>query len=187
MTFAAIITFIRGPWGRLGLLLLAVIAIALSYAWAFKQGVAHEQKAQEARVAAAKQHVTKVNAKGTSIATEVKQQHDQAVAKIEWRTKTIIEKVPYYVTVQADSRCTVPAGFVSLWNQAATGSAEPAPTPGGNDAPSGVQLSDVLTADVENYGIAHSLRAEVIAWRTWYSRLRAEWATMYATTPTPTP
>lgn len=69
---------------------------------------------------------------------------------------TIREQVPVYVTAKADAGCTVPLGFVVLYDAAVTGS-EPQSVaaaygigPGDVDRPSGVTLSKVGAVSVSN-------------------------------------
>jgi hypothetical protein len=83
-------------------------------------------------------------------------------------TKTLVEKVPVYVTKLADSRCVVPAGFVqhyvAAWGMPAVPGIADRPV----DADSGIPLSRVESVTTENAGICREARAESAAWRAWY-------------------
>lgn len=91
------------------------------------------------------------------------------VERIVYRDgKTIIQKVPEYVTVKADAACTVPMGFVSLHDHAVraanlgektaplgadAASASPAdalPVPEWADLPAGLPISAVAAVATQN-------------------------------------
>jgi hypothetical protein len=84
-------------------------------------------------------------------------------------TQQITKEVPIYVSEKADTQCVIPTGFVSLWNRStsdpATGSdTSPAPEAGVVfDAPSGVALSAVAAAAIENHAAYWELRTEITA------------------------
>jgi hypothetical protein len=83
-------------------------------------------------------------------------------------TKTLVEKVPVYVSKTADSRCVVPVGFVHHYGAAWGVSAIPDAAGQSLDADSGVPLSRVESVTTENAGICREARAESAAWRAWY-------------------
>lgn len=83
-------------------------------------------------------------------------------------TKTLVEKVPVYVSKLADSRCVVPVGFVQHYGAAWGVSAIPDAAGRNLDADSGVPLSRVESVTTENAGICREARAESAAWRAWY-------------------
>jgi hypothetical protein len=92
-------------------------------------------------------------------------------------TRTITERIPYYVTAKSDAACPVPVGLVELHNQAATGQPASVPTSSSvdRDAPSRVALSELTRVIVHNYGVSQELEAEVVAWRTWYQLQARAW------------
>ena len=96
--------------------------------------------------------------------------------RIRTVTQTIIKEVPVYVTNEADDRCTVPDGAVRLLDAAASGN-PPAPyAPGESpDAPSGHDLSGVVSSVVNNYGYTHELEATVKGWQDWYAQVVKDW------------
>jgi len=66
------------------------------------------------------------------------------VRVVEQEARVITKEVTKYVTEKADRECTVPAGFVRLWDRPLNLSADANdPAPGGNDAPSGLALSAI--------------------------------------------
>ncbi len=108
-------------------------------------------------------------------ATVAKEITDQTT-QVRYVTKTLLEKVPIYVTPEADSRCIVPVGAISLLNAAARGEAEVAgPAGGPYEAPSGISLAALTDFGVYNLGVGHELLTEVLGWRRWYTLHRDEW------------
>lgn len=108
------------------------------------------------------------------------------VERIVYRDgQTIIKKVPEYVTVEADSNCTVPMGFVSLHDHAiraanmaeedATSDTDPGsatagddlPVPEWADFPAGVPLSKIEEISIQNataYRILKARHAKLAQW-----------------------
>ena len=174
---AGAIAFIRSPLGVY--LLIGLAAVALMFTvnkCGYDNGVEHQRAEYAKALEAARKAVVKREAKAETITGAVKA--DVVQRQIEYRTitKTLIRKVPEYVSIQADDRCVVPAGFVGLHDSAAAGSPSLPIAPGGSlDAPSGVELSAVAETLVGNYGIAHQWRAEALGWRTWYAQQKAAW------------
>lgn len=169
--------FFKTDPGRYVLIALAVIiALLVLGKCQFDRGVKHEQAAQAERLKKAEKAVAKREVKAEKITSEVRA--DVAEKQIEYRTvtKTLVKEVPKYVTVQADAKCVVPAGFVSLHDSAASGSPS-LPVGAGRslDTPSGVELSAVAETLVTNYGTAYQWRAEAEGWRRWYAEQKAEW------------
>jgi hypothetical protein len=82
-----------------------------------------------------------------------------AQRKIETVTKTIIQRIPTYVTREADAACPIPLGFVRAFDAAASGDpaagdAYRAPEP--DAAASGVVLSEIATVSAGNAGACHA-------------------------------
>lgn len=170
--------FLKSPLGRqIGLFLAALALLIGLNRCGYQDGVKHEQDAQAARVAKAQKAVVKREKKADAISTNAGKSLERVRIETRYRTKTITERIPIYVTSQADAQCVVGAGFVGLWNQAASGrEAELAGLASGSlDAPSGVRLSDVLAGTVANFGIAYDWKAEAMTWRAWYGAQKAAW------------
>lgn len=91
-------------------------------------------------------------------------QYVDRVREVRVKGDTIIQKVPVYVTAQADAACTVPVGFVRLHDAAATNTAPDDPSD--SDAqPSGVALSAVAATVADNYTAYYELAARFDALR----------------------
>lgn len=115
--------------------------------------------------------------KAATITEGVGQTVETQRERVRVETRTIIEKVPVYVTVEADRLWTVSAGFVRLHDAAASGSASALSDSAGEsvDAPSGVAPSAVAETVAGNYGQCLEWRATVIGWQDWYRQQRAAW------------
>lgn len=93
------------------------------------------------------------------------------VTVIRERGQTIVREVPTYVTPAADTRCTVPAGFVSLHNAAAQGAVPDPAAAGSADAPAaGVALSTVASTVAANYTTCHANAQQLISLQQWVSQ-----------------
>ena len=173
----AVLAFVRSPLGRYLGIALAVILLLLGVRQCgFTAGVRQELgKEAKAQAEAARQLAAQAAAQA-SRTQALAAQLAAAQADNQTRTQTLIQKVPYYVTRNADRACTINRGFVQLWNHGAGGPGAAADAPGGPvEAPSGVALSDVARADAANYGVAYDWRAEALTWRAWGADLIAHW------------
>lgn len=174
----AALAFLRSPVGRSLLIGLAVFALVLGlYAAGRHDGTRAEQRAEAARAAAAAKAVARREVRAQTITDQAAGALTKTRVEIQYRTRTLIQEVPIYVTPQADRDCTVPVGFVRLHDAAASGDPPGLPGPAGGpvDAASGVALSAVAETVVANYGAAFDWRAEALTWRAWYAAQKAAW------------
>lgn len=149
-------------------LLAAGAIVGAAYAWHRSEVNAEVErintKATEQRRAEVAEFVVDMSARN------LKQREANEAEKraLQESTKTLVEKVPVYVTKLADSRCIVPVGFVQHFETAWGVSALREPAGRNVDADSGVPLSRVESVTTENAGICREARAESAAWRAWY-------------------
>ncbi|HXQ16901.1 MAG TPA: hypothetical protein VN814_19995 [Caulobacteraceae bacterium] len=96
---------------------------------------------------------------------------DQAAQdRVRTVTRTLIEKVPVYVSATTDARFPLPVGFVRLHDAAAAGDDLPAVAPGADgadDAASDVAASAAATVIVGNYGACHADQARLAELQAW--------------------
>jgi len=91
-----------------------------------------------------------------------------AETKVVTVTKTILKKVPVYVTKEADAHCIIPVGFVRLHDAAANGVPSLPDTSGKpDDAASGVELSDIASTVADNYGTYNEVKAQLEGLQSW--------------------
>lgn len=127
--------------------------------------------AKAARAVVASTHKAAVVTEGVTQATEARRE----AVRTEYRT--IIERIPVYVTPEADRAVSVPVGFVRLHDAAAGGSAATLSDRAGEpaDTPSGVALSAVAGTVVGNYAQCRDWREQLIGWQDWYAAQAAAW------------
>lgn len=92
-----------------------------------------------------------------------------------------------YITSVGNAGCTVPTGFVQLYNLSLQeGTAYAGPTSAASlalagtsfsayDAPSGLSLSDVARVIVVNNNAAVANRALVLGWQNWYAGVKSDY------------
>lgn len=88
------------------------------------------------------------------------------------RGRTIIRKVPVYVTHHDDARCTVNTGFVSLWNDA-NRLQVPIPATRADEGASKVELSDVAAEHASEDGICHATSWRLRQLQSWTAQQAA--------------
>lgn len=144
------------PW-----LLALAFTLGFSSSWYLKNLQASKQ---ELKVV---ERVVTVERKSAEVSAKVDQKHTEAVAKVRTITKTILKEVPVYVTQKVDANCTIPVGFVSVFNASANGEVPPAPGTVNESAASEVVLSEVATAAVENHGSYHEVAQQLRDLQSW--------------------
>lgn len=88
------------------------------------------------------------------------------------RGATITQEIPAHVTAQADARCAVPAGFVSVHDAAAQNLPLAGPA-GDPDAPAeGLALSAVATTVAGNYTTCHENAEQLTALQDYVRALQ---------------
>lgn len=164
------------PWIMLGALV-ALVGVGVG---GFQFGVKYESGASAQKERMALTYIADLKDKQRAEVDKIRSDKDAEIVELEKQlllarenirivTRTITKEVPVYVTQEADARCVVPVGFVSLWNRSTADPADsgnPAAAPEAGvvlDAPSGVALSAVAEAAVENHGAYWAVVNEVKA------------------------
>jgi len=156
---SALSFFARPP----GSYIACVLAAALGIWW-----YGHHQynngylAAQEEAAGAARPIIVKQD----KITHDVVTKYVTVRAQDEAKTIIRIKEVPIHVTEKADAACVVPLGFVRVFNDAAHGPVPPAAA-GTDDAPSGVALSEVAQASVQNAGEYDAIADQMRALQDW--------------------
>jgi hypothetical protein len=115
-------------------------------------------------------------AKAAQITEDISKHVAQREAEVRTVTRTIVEKVPVYVTAETDRLYDLPLGFVRLHDAAALGTpAVPFGAGESPDTPSLVEPSTGITVIAGNYGQCHVWREQVIGWQAWYAEQKAVW------------
>ena len=154
-----------------GVALAIIIAIPIVDHRAYNRGKNDEVAAQSLRNALAATKAREKTDKASDASSKVGVTVEAATVKERVVTQTLIREVPRYVTVVSDAKCVVPAGFVRLHDQAATGLLPQASDAPGEpfDAPSGVALSAVGSTVVANYGSCREDAERLRGWQAWYA------------------
>jgi hypothetical protein len=117
------------------------------------------------------EHVVYRERAAADVTQRIGEQAATRQAEIRYVTRTLVEKVPVYVTAEADRTCVLPVGFVRLHDEAAAtpgeGDAIPEPAGGAYDQPAGVACSAAAETIVANYGDYHAVAAQLTALQTW--------------------
>jgi hypothetical protein len=164
-----------GGWSAAPLATAAAIAFAAAFIWQSARidgwplvggGLKAQVATLEQQIAAAQLSdanaaaaVLMARQKAADAANGEARAHLEARAASESRIRTIIKRVPVYVSAKSDSACVVPWGFVRLFDAAASG-ADPdfvaaAVAPGQpDDAPSDVTLSEAVALLATDLGHA---------------------------------
>lgn len=145
-----------GRWLFLAGLMAALI---VGYgAWATRQqAIGYERAHDEFRAQA-----TRTDLQRARLAEPVVIAQEAAQVRIRTVTKTLIEKVPVYVPLDA---CPLPGGFRLLHDAAATDGV--LPDPAGRLDAGAVPAQDAAATVVENYGIARANAAQLVWLQAW--------------------
>jgi len=129
----------------------------------------HDWRDAAAELAAARSAVAVVQ-RQAAVSQQVAVASQQAQDHVRTVTRTLIQKVPAYVSPTTDARYPLPWGFVRLHDAAVAGVdlSAAAPGPGGpDDAPSGIAASAAAAVIVANYGDCHADQARLAALQAW--------------------
>lgn len=111
--------------------------------------------------------VTEIKTAQSSISAQVGTQYINVIHQVMVKGDTIEKKVPIYVPIQADSKCPIPNGFVSVWNAANSGSTLPDVPDSTMSATSRVKLSDIATEHTAEATYTHQLETQVNTLIDW--------------------
>jgi hypothetical protein len=80
---------------------------------------------------------------------------------------TIVQRIPIYVTAQADAACVLPRGFVRLHDAAAQGAEVPVSAGAADAQPSGIALSAATGVVVDNYTTCRGVAEQLKSLQAW--------------------
>ena len=176
-TLVAVWRFLKTPLGHALFFASGLMIIgALVYQGGVSSGVDREKAAEVKRVAVATREAARAAKASVAISSRAQQALNAALNHNVALTYQLQQKVPTYVSSQADRRCVISRGYVELRNAAGAG-VDPVPAGAGGsvDADSGLVLSDLARNDITNAAAFHAAVAEVTAWRDWYVAQAALW------------
>lgn len=165
-------TLLLRYWWALALTALAALLLIQAQR---NQIIRADLKATHAQLATARADLRKAN-RAATITASVSSDVERRQVEVRYVTRTLIEKVPVYVTAEADRRYPLPVGLVRLHDEAAAGHS---PVPGGagelDDAPSDIAPSTLGRTLVANYGDYYTCREQVRGWIDWYQQQKQVW------------
>lgn len=130
-----------------------IAGMKTEYATAKTEAVTAALKVERARAV--------VTAK-SSVEAELHQQEIRTV------TRTIVERVPVYVTLETDQRFAIPVGLGRVHDAAALGvESVPSPTGQPDGEPSGIAASTLAATLADNYGVCRATRQTLIDLQSW--------------------
>ncbi len=106
------------------------------------------------------------------ITKQVQIQYVDRIKTVQLAGKTIIKKVPYYVTRKDDSMCTINSGFVRLWNSSNEMSVPYATGPV-DETPTTFVLSQVASEHTREAIYAQGLYEQVVGLQSWIKQEQA--------------
>jgi len=154
-----------------------VLTVLLGILWqTYKLGGDHVRAAWDVERA----QVGIANALETARLAELQQsttrEYLKQYSRLRENTRTIIEKVPVYVTKQDDANCHISDGFVRLHDKATGRASVP-----GTDSPSGtdgssesVELSDVGRTVAGNYSTCRETALRLEQLQNWVKKIGAQ-------------
>lgn len=108
----------------------------------------------------------KYTADTKKVTTEVVTKYVDRIKVVKENGDTIIKKVPVYVNVKDDSKCTVNNGFVRLWDSANQMSV-PGASSSTDGSPSTVVLSDIAAQHSKEATICTRTESQVNGLQNW--------------------
>lgn len=113
-----------------------------------------------------KTEVKYIKAVSPQVTASVVTKYVDRVRVIHDKGRTIIKKVPIYVTSKDNAQCVINNGFVELWN-AANQMRIPDTTTTFNEKPSNVILTDVAAEHAKEAQIQHETEQQLISLQEW--------------------
>lgn len=150
--------------------------------WKLRDADYQKHLSQEANEAVKAQQVVRtVEATAETISQGTRESLASETQKAHTVYRTIVEKVPVYVTQsKAEARLVadggLPAGFVWNFNQSASGDTTlPLPPGTDRDTPTGVDLSTLARVSAGNHTLYHECNIERGKWREWHKQQSKLW------------
>ena len=116
-----------------------------------------------------KQEIARLEKASGEITTKVEKVYIERTKVIKEKGDVIVEKVPEYITKDADAKCDVPNGFVVLHNSAVKNEV-PNTAREFNEKSSGVELSTIGKTVAGNYTTCNEVREQLKSLQEWVSQ-----------------
>jgi hypothetical protein len=166
---------IFNPWLLVGIVLAVAVAGWRGYEFGYDRSEAKHAVAalEQAKVVQAlERRIAAITAEASRAAEE----HQQQVQVV---TRTIVRRIPVYVTPKIDRDFPLPWIFVRLHDASAQRvdlPAIPFATGQSDDAPSDITISRASTVIAENYGAADANAQQLADLQEWLRQQQAAWS-----------
>ena len=179
--------------------LLLVLLILGSYYGVYIWGADIADHKWEAKIASYEQQLKAQEAESKALLGAMANGHaimvDGLTAKLKaaqdatQKVKVVIQEVPKYVSVKADSECVITSGFTWLWDLSlgAEYAGLPLSKPDNVDQETGIKISTVASTAAENNAECVERGAVIDAWQSWYTDTKKSWDATAAKLPKPPP
>lgn len=138
----------------------ASVLLLLASVW-FEGGIMWRKEIEQQR-----QEIARLEKESKIVTEVVVTKYVDRIKVVKEKGDAIVKSVPIYITKEADAKCDIPNGFVSLHDSAAKN--ELPPTPSDIDgASSGIKLSEVTTVVTSNYTTCNQIRQQLLSLQEW--------------------
>lgn len=170
------LTLFKSGWTWLtettvGRVVLLLLVLGCSHLYVYHLGKDEVQTAWDAvekhRIDVAEREGKNLKGEQDAIVADLKKQIED-LKKVEPVIKTIIKEVPKYVTKQADSQCTLTAGFEWVYDESLKASPVADSAPRDVDAPTGLKISEVAATSASNNAECTARGKIIDLWQEWY-------------------
>lgn len=143
-----------------------IIGVLLVAAGIFISGGIWTQREFLEAVERQKQEIARLEKASADVSSKVEKIYIERTKIIKEKGDVIVQKIPEYISKDADAKCDVPNGFVVLHNSAVKNEI-PSTTREFNEKSSGVELSTVGKTVVENYTSCTETREQLRSLQDW--------------------
>jgi hypothetical protein len=149
-------------------------------------GYDYSEDKWKAKDAVTQLELQKLQTQAAKVTTETVVKYVDRVQVVHEKGETIEKKIPVYITVESDAKCTIPLGFVRAHNASAvsgtassadeagseTGTATGVPS---NDTATDLKLSETAAVINRNYTRYHELEEQLRSLQEWVTQQKKVW------------
>lgn len=143
-----------------------LVGMLLVFAGVFISGGLWTQKEFLIQVAKVKEEIARIEKESKETTARITKEYEQKINVVRETRDVIIQKIPEYISQDADDRCDVSNGFVVLHDSAAKNEV-PDTTREFNEESSGIRISEVATTVAGNYSTCNEVREQLKSLQDW--------------------
>lgn len=152
-------------------LIIAAIAAASVLSGAFFTGKSYERRGWEVKVAEANAEINRLTQESKIVTEKIVTEYKD---KIKYITKIEKVNVPIYITKEADDKCIVSNGAITVINAAAKNEETPAADNKVNED-SNKKLSELAATVKENYNTYNKVKQQLTSLQDWIKNQQLIW------------